>query len=78
MAKVRIKLNSPGVAALLTSEAVGAHIEGIARSRAPEGTVVSRIVGKTRANVRIEDPARDALDRDAKTGHLTRALGGGS
>lgn len=29
----------------------------------------------TRQNIRIEDESPDAMDREAKTGHLSRALG---
>lgn len=75
MATVRIRLNSPGMAALLKSDAVGAPIEAAARRAAPAGATVSRIVGKSRQNIRIEDTTRGALDREAKTGHLSRSLG---
>ena len=75
MAKVRIVLNSAGMAALLKSDEVGAAIESAARRVAPPGTVVSRQVGATRVNVRIEDPASGSLDREAKTGRLSRVLG---
>lgn len=71
MAKVKVKLNSPGMDALLKSEAVGAHIEGIAKRRA-RGNRVSRIVGKSRQNVRIHG----TLDGDAQSGGLTKFLGG--
>lgn len=75
MAKTRFVLNRAGVRALLQSEEVGARIEAAARAVAPAGTVVSRQVGKTRQNIRIEDESDDALDCEATTGHLTRALG---
>lgn len=72
MAKnVRIVLNSAGVAALLKSEKVGAYVEGIARGRAG-GKEVTRIVGRSRQNVRIHGDLND----DAQTGSLTRSLGG--
>lgn len=69
--KVVVRLNSAGMGALLKSEAVGAHIEGIARSRAG-GQEVSRIVGRSRQNIRIHGD----LHGDAQTGSLTRTLGG--
>lgn len=75
MAKTRFVLNRAGVSALLKSDELGAAIEAAARRAAPAGTVVSRQVGKTRQNIRIEDESHGALDREAKTGHLTRALG---
>lgn len=75
MAKLRVTLNSAGMRALLQSDEVGAPIEAAARRAAPPGAVVSRQVGRSRQNIRIEDPASDALDREAKTGHLSRALG---
>lgn len=75
MATVRVVLDHRGMDALLKSEEVGAVLEAAARRAAPAGTVVSRQVGKTRQNIRIEDESRDALDHEAKTGHLSRALG---
>ena len=71
MSKVKVQLHSKGVAALLKSESVGAYIERIAQGRAG-GKRVSRIVGKSRQNVRIHG----SLDDDAKTGGLTKSLGG--
>lgn len=75
MAQVRVVLNRAGMRALLQSEEVGRAIEAAARGAAPAGTTVSRVVGQTRQNVRIADESRDGLDREAKTGHLSRALG---
>ena len=75
MAKVRIVLNRAGMAALLKSDEVGAAIESAARRVAPPGTVVTRQVGASRQNIRIEDTERGSLDREAKTGHLSRVLG---
>lgn len=75
MAKVEVRLFSPGMSALLKSDGVGAALEDAARSAAPDGTIVSRQVGRTRQNIRIEDESRGALHREAQTGHLTRALG---
>lgn len=75
MATVRFVRNQPGIRALLQSDEVGAVLEDAARDAAPTGTVVSRIVGRTRQNVRIEDESPDAMHREAQTGHLTRALG---
>lgn len=77
MAKFRFVINRAGVGALLKNEA-GDYVEKIAKGRAGEGLVVSRQAGRTRANVRVEDPSTDALDREAKTGHLSRVLGGGA
>ena len=76
MAKVKVVLKPAGMAALLKSDDVGAFIEGIARGRAPSGSAVSRIVGRSRQNVRVADNSRGALDRDARTGHQSRVLGG--
>ncbi len=75
MATTRFVLNRAGMRALLQSEEVGAAIESAARAVAPSGTGVSRQVGRTRQNIRIEDDSDDALDREAQTGHLSRALG---
>lgn len=75
MAKVRVTLNRAGVGALLKSDEVGARLESAARAVAPSGTTVTRQVGRSRQNIRIEDSSDDALDREAKTGHLSRALG---
>lgn len=71
MAKVEVKLNSVGVDALLKSGGVGSFIEGLARGRAG-GRRVSRVVGRSRQNVRIHG----GLDDDAKNGSLSRLLGG--
>lgn len=68
---VEVRLNSPGIDALLKSEEVGAFIEGIARRQAG-GKQVSRMVGKSRQNIRIHGD----LDSDAKSGDLTKTLGG--
>ena len=76
MAKARFVLNRAGIGALLRGEA-GDYVERIARANAGEGLVVSRVAGRTRANIRVEDPRDGSLDRNAKTGHLTRVLGGG-
>ncbi len=76
MARVRFVPNRAGIRALLQSSEVGDYLESLARDAAPPGTEVSNIVGRTRRNVRITDPSPGALDRDAQTGHLTRALGG--
>lgn len=75
MAKVEVRLYSAGMAALLKSEGVGRVLEDAARSAAPAGTIVSRQVGRTRQNIRIEDESSDAMHREAQSGHLTRALG---
>lgn len=75
MATVVFVPNPRGIRALLQSDDVGSPLEAAARAAAPPGTIVSRVVGRTRQNVRIEDPSSDALDREATTGHLTRALG---
>lgn len=75
MAKVRVVLNRAGISALLKSSEVGDHLEGLAKAAAPAGTEVTNIVGRTRRNIRIADHSRDALDRESKTGHLSRALG---
>ena len=75
MATVRFVRSVPGIRALLQSDEVGAVLEDAARDAAPTGTIVSREVGRTRQNVRIEDDSRDAMSREAQSGHLTRALG---
>ena len=75
MAKVKFVANRQGLAALLRSDQVGQALEDAARQAAPPGTVVSRVVGRTRQNVRIADESGHAVDKEAKSGHLTRALG---
>lgn len=75
MATVRFVPSRAGISAVLKSDEVGAAIEVAARAAAPGGTVVSRIVGRTRQNIRIEDESIDALHREAEGGHLTGALG---
>lgn len=75
MARVRVELNRAGVGALLKSDEVGAALEAAARAAAPTGSVVSRQVGRTRQNIRIADESSDAMDREASSGHLSRALG---
>lgn len=75
MAKVHVVLNRAGVRELLQSDQVGAYIESLVSPLAPSGTVVSRVVGRSRQNVRVTDPSEDALDREANTGHLSRILG---
>lgn len=75
MATVRFVRNQPGIRALLQSDEVGVVLEDAARDAAPTGTVVSRQVGRTRQNIRIEDESSDAMHREAQSGHLTRALG---
>lgn len=75
MATTRFTINRAGIRALLQSEEIGSVIEAAARTAAPSGSIVSRQTGRTRQNIRIEDPDRAALDREAKTGHLSRALG---
>lgn len=75
MAKVRFVPNRAGIGMMLKSDEIGAYIESIARSRAEDSMVVTRVVGRTRQNIRVLDPARDALAREAESGHLTRILG---
>ncbi len=75
MAKVRFVRSSAGIRAMLQSEEVGKALEAAARKAAPPDTIVSRVVGRSRQNIRIADESPDGLDREAKTGHLTRALG---
>jgi len=75
MADFRFELNRAGIGSLLKNEG-GDYVEQIARQRASGGLVVTRQAGATRANVRIADPSGDALDNEAKTGHLSRLLGG--
>lgn len=75
MVKVRFVPNRAGMRALLQSDEVGSAIEAAARRAAPSSTTVSRQVGQTRQNIRVEDSSEDALDREAQTGHLSRVLG---
>lgn len=76
MAKVRVVHNPRGMRELLQSEAVGAHLESLMRSRAGDDVEVSRVQGDTRQNVRAEyATGRNGLDREAKTGTLRRLLG---
>jgi len=67
-------------ALLLDSVGTGieAHLVAKAEVAAPEGCHVETsrsYLKEGRLRVRIVDDSPDALDREAKTGHLTRALG---
>lgn len=87
MAKVRVKLHSPGVKGLLTDDRVRAHLKNLgervaaaARGSAPVDTGEYRdgitVWSETtdRAVVGIGSTARHAPVVEAKTGNLLRAL----
>lgn len=75
MATVRFQLNRKGVRALLNSDGVADAVRAVAERAAPPGTSVEMRRGATRVEARIVDRSDDALDREAQTGHLSRALG---
>lgn len=68
-------INPAGMRQLLQSEDIGRALEAAARAVAPPDLIVSRLVGRTRQNIRITDESWGAMDREAQTGHLTRLLG---
>jgi len=59
---------------VLKSDALRAHLEGQLRAAAPTGTFVQSDNTRSRARARLVDPS-SGLEREAATGHLSRALG---
>lgn len=67
---------------VLMGDATAAMLEVIATAAAPSGTRVETSVSSNarnsgRARARIIDDSPRAMSREADTGHLSRALGGG-
>ncbi len=75
--RARFVLNRAAFRAqVLKSPEMQAHLADRLRATAPPGTRVEPGVTTTRARARLVDDRDDATDREARTGHLTRALRG--
>lgn len=80
MALVRVKLNSRGVRDLLTSAEVLAMLVGRAEriaATAGEGMEVDSEVGHERARASVRTATPDAVEAEATTRALTRAIDAG-
>lgn len=77
MSKVKIKLNSAGVRAVLKSEGMMSILEGEANRRASQlgsGYGVSTYVGRNRCNAEIRAETYEAKRDNLKHNTLLRAL----
>lgn len=80
MAKVRIKINRKGVAAILKSDKVRADLERRARAiadRAGPGMEASSRIGATRARASVITATEEARRAEAVDRTLTRAIDAG-
>lgn len=59
---------------LLQNETLGAKMQAAAEDVAPANTEVTTVKGKARMRTWIKDPTPAARRREAKSGHLSRAL----
>lgn len=78
MAKVKVVANRSGIKELLRDPAVKATLvelgERVAAAAGPDTVIVEDLSGNYRARVEVHDVSPGAIETEARTGRLQRAL----